>query len=465
MTSENKSYLRFSVEESVWFQKGQEVSELVSIALDPNIVIQEHDQYVSIRGALQLTGEYRIDETASEEDERDFTSVRIVNEVITREDGVSELTHNFPVDITIPKNRIQNMDDVYVAIESFDYELPKRGCLELVADLSISGIYGSQQSVPSVEDSQEEIEPIELNYPSSYSPERDEEVVEAVTEEPPVEEVEEEVVNAVEEQPVKEVEQEQELELAFRGGKEDQLESPPEINFNSAESPEENDLSPRALVNEQDSESGEVETVNMNLYAVPDHSIEESEEDLYTPFEVEARKEIYSADQETEVLQTEESNLDESVPEVLNNMEPEEVIEEVIEPVTEIEPEPEPEPEPVKQPQLQVELKGRPEGNYNFGTVSNRRARSAVEEQEKAEQGEEAPAKRNENALYLTKIFTREHEEDFTKMKICIAQHNDSLETISERYEVSVQSLLRVNQLTEDNHINDGQLLYIPVPK
>ena len=102
MSSEN---LRFSVEESVWFQKGQEVSELISISLDPDIVIQEHDQYVSIRGALQLTGEYRIDENNAEEEERDYASVRLVNEVITREDGISELNHRFPVDISIPQDR------------------------------------------------------------------------------------------------------------------------------------------------------------------------------------------------------------------------------------------------------------------------------------------------------------------------------------------------------------------------
>ena len=30
----------------VWFQKGQEVAELVSISLDPNITIIENDLYV-----------------------------------------------------------------------------------------------------------------------------------------------------------------------------------------------------------------------------------------------------------------------------------------------------------------------------------------------------------------------------------------------------------------------------------
>lgn len=425
----------------MWFQKGQEVSELVSISLDPNIVIQEHDQYVSIRGALQLTGEYRIEENTSEDDDRDFTSVRVVNEVVTREDGVSVLSHNFPVDITIPKNRIQNLDDVYVAIESFDYELPKRGCLELVADLSISGIYGNQQSVPSVEETQEEARPVELNYPASYSPETVD-VTESVAS--PVEEAE------------------KEPELAFRASQEDEpVVKQPEVTFNSNDvfTKEDEDFSPRSLLNEDD--STEVETVNMDLYSIPDHSSDDKEEDLYTPFEVEARKEIYS-EVEEEVVEENTPAPDEFVPDALTQFEEEVPAPEVLEVQ---EPEPELEPEPVKQPQLQVEFKGRPEEKYHFGeSKSNSKAVAAVEEREVG-QGQEEPVKRSENALSLTKIFTREDEEDFTKMKICIAQHNDSLETISERYEVSVQALLRVNQLSEDIHINDGQLLYIPVSK
>lgn len=45
--------LQFSVEESICFQKGQEVSELLSISLDPDITVQEVNDYVSIRGSLE----------------------------------------------------------------------------------------------------------------------------------------------------------------------------------------------------------------------------------------------------------------------------------------------------------------------------------------------------------------------------------------------------------------------------
>ncbi len=139
-----QSYLRFSLEESVWFQSGQEVAEFLSISLDPVISVEEYDQYITIRGALELSGEFRSAQpklaAAEEEDAFDLASYRFIQHIAVRDDGISELSHRFPIDITIPKNRIRSLDDVYVTVESVDYELGDNGRLVVTADISISGI-------------------------------------------------------------------------------------------------------------------------------------------------------------------------------------------------------------------------------------------------------------------------------------------------------------------------------------
>lgn len=155
MSHEHQSFLRFSLEESVWFQRGQEVAELVSISLDPNITIVENDQYVAIRGSLELTGEYvRIKEDGLETEE-DISAPKFIQSVEEREEGICEFTHRFPVDITIPNNRIQSINDIGVTVDSFDYAVPERSCLRLAAELTISGLYGEQQNVPTEEDQRE----------------------------------------------------------------------------------------------------------------------------------------------------------------------------------------------------------------------------------------------------------------------------------------------------------------------
>lgn len=153
MSQESPSCLRFSLEESLWFRKGQEVEELVSISLDPDITIQENDQYVTIRGSLELTGEYKSYEPTDVSEEESFTSQKFVERVDEREEGSCEFSHRFPVDITIPNNRIQSIYDIDVLVESFDYSLPERSCLKLSAELTISGLYGTeQQEQPKEED-------------------------------------------------------------------------------------------------------------------------------------------------------------------------------------------------------------------------------------------------------------------------------------------------------------------------
>lgn len=160
----NESCLRFSLEESVWFQKGQEVEELVSISLDPNISIHENEQYVTIQGALELTGEYQRYNDGSNEEEDLFTAPKFVHHVEEREEGLYEFSHRFPVDITIPNNRIQSIDDIHVEVESFDYLFQERSCMKLTADLTITGLYGDQQHKPAHEEAEVEEVQLEVAY-------------------------------------------------------------------------------------------------------------------------------------------------------------------------------------------------------------------------------------------------------------------------------------------------------------
>ncbi|MHA4963425.1 LysM peptidoglycan-binding domain-containing protein [Bacillus subtilis] len=135
--------LQFSVEESICFQKGQEVSELLSISLDPDIRVQEVNDYVSIIGSLELTGEYNIDQ--NKHTEEIYTDKRFVEQVRKREDGSAELTHCFPVDITIPKNKVSHLQDVFVFIDAFDYQLTDSRILTIQADLAIEGLLDDTQ--------------------------------------------------------------------------------------------------------------------------------------------------------------------------------------------------------------------------------------------------------------------------------------------------------------------------------
>jgi stage VI sporulation protein D len=360
LTVENQSSIRFSVEESIWFQRGQEVSELLSMSLDPEIIIQEHDQYISVRGGLILTGEYHAE--GIDDSERASmsqpTGARTVQEVATREDGVSILKHKFPVDITIPKNRIQSLDDVYVTIESFDYELPQRGNLLLEAELSITGIYGDQERA--------QPQPVAGLDEASLD--------DTIEEEIEAEQEESEVETAVEE----------------------------EAQPSYQEETEEEEL---------------VQPLMRGSFYEDDVEEEEQDQDPYTPFVVEAKRD---ATVEEEDFEENQEELEHEDAYVFTRQVPQ------------------------------------------FGFKSRIDEPAKVQEKQK-EDADESYVKRDENALYLTKIFAKDDDSETTRLKICIVQKDESIESIAKRYEVQSQVLIRVNNLDRE-HLAEGQILYIPVP-
>lgn len=317
--------LRFSLKESVWFQKGQEVEELLSISLDPDVEIEELDHEVIVRGQLDLTGEYVARQDDSAYSLRDLSPAKSIDYVETREDGVNELVHSFPLEISIPRNRVKVIEELYVSIEEFDYELKENGCLQLLADISITGLCDEER----IEDEEEEEE-------TAYA----------------------------------------------------------ELEVDSA----------------QEDENRPTPQVEEPAYKESD----EWEDYAFESFQLEERKE-----QEVEEEEIEEHEFVER--------------------------------EEEKETTPQFEL---------FGRKDFKKEKAKKQE----EQEEETYSQRDENALYLTKLFTKEPEEEFTKLRMYFVQEGDTIESVAERYETSVQNLYRVNQ-TEDIYLTTGQIIYIPVSR
>ncbi|AUI37648.1 MULTISPECIES: stage VI sporulation protein D [Geobacillus] len=338
-----QSYLRFSLEESVWFKRGQEVAEFLSISLDPVISVDEYDQYITIRGALELSGEFRQageEQAEADDDVFELAGYRFIQHISVREDGISELSHRFPIDITIPKNRIRSLEDVYVTVESFDYDLDENGRLLITADISISGISEAPLD-DDLPDDEEDDEPLFAPFES----------------------------------------------IARK-------EAAGEEAFASVD-----DLTDEA--DEQPAFAADETTVSAMEPAAMRHEETEAEE------EEEAKEPFLPLETETKAVS---AQTEEDIASLL--------------PPTE-------------------------------AKVSIGAAKKAVEEEEETKT-------KSENALYLTKLFAKSEEEEFTKLKICIVQQGDSLDKIAERYDVTVSQLLRANDLESPDDVHEGQLLYIP---
>lgn len=400
----NQSYLRFSLEESIWFQTGQEVAELVSISLDPSITIQESDQYVTIKGSLELSGEYNRDDHELEEELDTFSNPKFVQSVEVRGEGVYLFSHHFPVEITIPKNRIENVFDIDVAVETFDYAFPERSCLKLSADLMITGLYGEQQHERLHE--QDEIDEIEEDAEIDEIDEREEREGE-----PPVFFTPFEI----------EVRKEPVTEPIHNDS--DPKRDDPLVQFRDEEANSEDHLSEEEVNDELAyTDANRLETEN---------TVEDLDP-IEIEVEVEPEKKAFP-----EIIFSSQRNEEQQQPSV--------PVEEVMNETEEVT-----ENDVIPEKEETEELNDELEENES-STPKNKKGKGKGNKW------------KNKQSLTLSEFFARKAEETHTKLTVVIVQNGDSLNSLSERYEVPVSQLQKVNQIELNQDISEGQVLYIPI--
>lgn len=438
LTQENQSYLRFSLEESVWFQKGQEVEELYSISLDPNVTLTEDDHYVYIRGTLDLSGEYKNDE--EEEGDEDFTHAflpKSVQSVERHPDGMIEFVHRFPVDITIPSSRIASLEDIEVSIQTFDYDILERNCLKLQADLFISGIYGETYEEP-LENENDQVWDDESMVVVDEREEVAEEEDEAV--EIPIDEVLSQLEELTENAESVDLNVEQ-LDEAI-GEREEEIE---------IQGMDEDEQDSFETVFSEDKDEFYVEHTAARP-PIPDfqpifRKSEEKEGKLFEPFTVEAKR-APDLEKETEPLYT--SSPQELAPFDLSVQQyQEQTIKREAEPVF-LE-----KTEEIEQEQEEVNV-------LHFVKKSVAPVNNREQKQEVKQEGQSETKSKTSEALSIADFFGRKQEEEQVRVKVCIVQHGETVEDLAERYSVSVQTLLQSNELQPNQDIYEGQVLYVP---
>lgn len=372
MSDNRQSSIKFSLEESVLFKSGQEVDELISISLDPNISIAEEDGFVMLRGSLNLIGEYKCLDSGTEVDEEEASvKGRYVQQVEVRDEGSCEFYHPFPVDITIPKDRVHHSNEVFVEVESFDYVMPENSRLNIEAEVHVFGLQGEEQD----EQTTDSVTPLG---------ERDEET-----------DAEEESTVEVE---LEEYVEDEETELVKRNGSEED---------------------------------------------------EKAEEDLYAPFTAEARN---SGDNQHNPPKYDHHN-------------------------------PYPFPFPMLPEMDMDEMAHRLKGFFQKHSLESpsssgesSSSSSIVEESLPAQESsshettemEESPEKKPKKkkdkyqSMSFADFFARKEEDSPAKLTVRLVQDGDSLERLAEKYGVSVQQILRANQLDSSHEVSEGQVLYIP---
>ncbi|WP_068674512.1 LysM peptidoglycan-binding domain-containing protein [Oceanobacillus sp. Castelsardo] len=416
--SAEQSVFTFELNETLYFEKGQELEELRGISLDPEITIQNNEDYISIRGVIELTGNYK-KATILEESLEEFNheAKRYIENVADMDEENAEFTHRFPVEISVPTYRVSSLDDVLVSVQAFDYEIPEQTQLKMFSTIAIHGINQeagfSRVEDNSVEDVHQEELPVQEDVSS---------IPEKVAEEESVL-MERETEDTFEfEIKQKQEEQEEESEIASiaetptlgeNRNEEERVEEPEIVSIAETSALEEN---------REEEEQEEPELVNIAETPTLEKNRDEEEQMEET--------------EETEETEGSENTVEEGRWSFKT------------------------------QTQTLAEF-----FNHNKQDSTTESSEGQSEEYEEIVEDESTeikyePDSRSEGDItYLSDIFRNSTEEEYTKMRLCIVQKDDTIETISERFKVSPLQIIKQNQLEDDFDVAEGQLLYIPSKK
>ena len=436
--------------------------------------IQENDQYVTIKGTLDLNGEYRNIQRTGESEPKDYTQEfypRHVQSVRPAANDCLEFSHRFPVDITVPYNRIESTDDIDVTIQSFDYNMLEKNCLKLQAELLVGGVY------------------LEAKPPAAEEAERKEEEVSELQYEQP----EPELLYRSEPEPdyaleplyrtggEPETDTEQELYQTFtaeaRKQPEDEEETEPRLDYQDAVQipvvayPDDQE--------EKEEPTGEAE-VQEPVFARPQEAITEIEqnrepEPAYRSAKLEERPPETaqpSAEREAEeaaVRAEADREAEEAAVRAEANREAEEAAvraeadREAEEAAVRAEADREAEEAAVRaEANRKAEEAARTEANrqVKIAELADKAPKPRVKPAQS--EGKEEVTEKKERRVSLMDFLGRKQEEELVKMKVCIVQQGDTAATVADRYEVSLQTLLYSNSLDPAQDLYEGQVLYIP---
>lgn len=121
------SGLRFDIYERVNLPDDvAAIEELEEIELMPHMQALQQDDHVLLRGHLLLSGAYRSQQSSA----------------------VSQLEHWIPVEISLPLNRIDRVEDLAIEIDNFDVDLLSTRALNVTGVLSLRGLQVSAPQTP-----------------------------------------------------------------------------------------------------------------------------------------------------------------------------------------------------------------------------------------------------------------------------------------------------------------------------
>ncbi|EGL81579.1 stage VI sporulation protein D [Caldalkalibacillus thermarum TA2.A1] len=430
MSFDHGSGVRFHLEETVWLNNRADATEIVSLDLEPDVEVLEQDQLVNIKGYLVLTGRFRntpeeLDlENSSLQEQLKFQDLHVEQKEIDPID-FGRIEKRFPLDITVPSSKVENLDDVYISIDQFDYSLQNGNCLVIEADISLLGVEDGLK-VDNTSRQQHPFGEQASAFGQSDRREPEEEVDEAASRKEDVNETDnrKEDVDETDSRKGEDSWQREEEAHAFQQTG---------FSFEVSASQADDKSTTRQAAGEEDHlvqpEKGPTESLEKG-----------STEPLFTEPLADVQASSRAEEQEQPTGQPPVDKGQEEADQKAA--------------------------EAAAPSRLETTIRPKPETNGAEDQMEDQgeSVGESVSAAETAAPEQEAQRPAEKVGSFISKLMSGKEEEPVkrTKLKMCIVQRHETLDQIAERYKVTADEIIRFNRL-QTGQVNAGDVIYIPI--
>ncbi|MFV9511076.1 LysM peptidoglycan-binding domain-containing protein [Tepidibacillus sp. LV47] len=427
-------YMKFEIREKVnQLKENKSFHQLASLELQPIVKVYESENNIEISGYLVLNGEFAKDYVNEKWEEQYEQSDGIhAGSIFEQPEEPLNFQYQIPISIQIQADRVVEPSQVFVDIDFFDYEILSDHQIELIAHIKLLGVHPYK----------EQDTPVDFNYDDESSQDYQEgsasiSYEKEINEQPAMENKEETAPEEGQKEAVKQMEDDEKKEKDIEKieAKEGQQE---EIEQVDAKETQEEEQTVNETMEDQSTEQDqtdpqepkEQQAPKMKIGFRPKESDPKQNEvtgsnPLYSLIKKEKQQSVTDETTESKMEQSLSMEINESSQDESFSKKEEKTVEETIEVVEE---------------------------NVTEEGVNEK---TGKEEEPKDEQ----VRKKSKNLLFS---LLQSNKESRKTIKLYFVQKNDTLESIAEKYQIKVQTIVEKNHLS-DQEIHEGQILYLPI--
>ena len=129
------------ISEKFYLEEGRGVEELQELSIEDVLNWEDYHSFIQTKGHLYVKGYYLHEDGHYDQSEKlHYPERKYLDHIEEINEAESLFTQTIPIDVTIPKDKVKDFDDLNITVSDYGYEMPTPHLFILFITLHIAGV-------------------------------------------------------------------------------------------------------------------------------------------------------------------------------------------------------------------------------------------------------------------------------------------------------------------------------------